>query len=371
MTFCSIQKLDSKTTLSLRGVGRVFDLKQIQSELEGLSFDSQTKLEVDGSELKAVDTAVLAAVLNRINSLGIAVNTLSFVNFRPEHLQLVKLIRDRYDFSKPDGVQKPLSVFQEIGKTTFDFFRALTAIFVFMGETTCAFGQLFRNPRLFRMKEFFVQLELGCVNAIPICALVTFLIGVVVAYLFAGQFEKYGAHIFIVDAVSLAMCRELSPIIIAIIVAGRSGSAYTAQIGTMKINEEIDAMTILGLSPQQVLVVPRVLALVVALPALVFVGNVVGILGGLFIADTQLGVTGATYLDRLQTVLTARHILAGLIKAPVFAVFIALIGCRLGLAVENNARSVGLNTTSTVVQSIVAVILLNAAFAIIFVNLGF
>lgn len=371
MSFCSLKKLDSKTILSLQGVGRVFDLKQIKNELKGLSFDIKNNLEIDGSELKEVDTAALAIILNHINASGISVNALSFVNFRPEHLQLIKLIRDRYDYSETLPDEERLSVFHGIGKATYDFFRALDAIFIFMGETTCALGRLILNPRLFRKKEFFVQLELGCVNAIPICAMVTFLIGVVVAYLFAGQFEKYGAHVFIVDAVSLAMCRELSPIIIAIIVAGRSGSAYTAQIGTMKINEEIDAMKILGLSPPQVLVIPRVLALVVAVPILVFVGNVVGILGGLLIADLQLGVTGATYLDRLQSVLTPRHIIAGLIKAPVFAIFIALIGCRLGLSVENNARSVGLNTTSTVVQSIVAVILLNAAFAIIFVHLGF
>jgi phospholipid/cholesterol/gamma-HCH transport system permease protein len=137
----------------------------------------------------------------------------------------------------------------------------------------------------------------------------------------------------------------------------------------MKINEEIDAMKTLGLSPMQVLVIPRMLALMLSLPLLVFIGDVAGILGSMVIADLRLGITGVTFLDRLHAVLPVRSFMVGMIKAPVFAAFIAIIGCQLGLAVENNARSVGINTTATVVRSIVAVILLNAAFAIIFVEL--
>ena len=215
-----------------------------------------------------------------------------------------------------------------------------------------------------------MQLESGCIDAIPIVALVTFLIGIVISYLFGAQIEKYGGNIFIVDAAALAMCRELSPILVAIIVAGRSGSAFTAQIGTMKLNEEIDAMVTLGLSPMQVLVLPRVFALMLAMPLLVFVGDVVGICGSMLIADLRLGVTGVTFLERLQVVLPERAVYVGLGKAPVFAMFIAIIGCHLGMTVENNARSVGESTTATVVRSIVAVILLNAVFAIMFMEWG-
>ena len=156
----------------------------------------------------------------------------------------------------------------------------------------------------------------------------------------------------------------------AIIVAGRSGSAYTAQIGAMKLNEEVEALVTLGLQPMHVLVLPRIAALIVALPILVFVGDFVGIAGGMFIAEHKLGVTNATFLDRLQVAVPVRHFILGAIKAPVFAIFIAIIGCQMGLRAENNARSIGLATTSTVVQSIVSVILLDAAFAILFVELG-
>jgi phospholipid/cholesterol/gamma-HCH transport system permease protein len=201
-------------------------------------------------------------------------------------------------------------------------------------------------------------------------ALVTFLIGVVVAYLSAMQLQKYGANIFIVDGIGLTMARELSPVLVAIIVAGRSGSAFTAQIGAMKINEEIDALQALGLSPIHVLVLPRLIALILAMPLLTFVGDVIGIAGGALIANEMLGITPITFYERLQTVLPLKAYLVGLGKAPVFAAVIALIGCRMGFRVENTATSVGINTTSTVVQSIVSVILLDAAFAVIFQKLG-
>jgi phospholipid/cholesterol/gamma-HCH transport system permease protein len=220
------------------------------------------------------------------------------------------------------------------------------------------------------LKELFIQLEQCGLNAVPVVTLVMFLIGTVIAYLFAGQIEKYGANIFIVDGVTIAICRELSPVIVAIIVAGRSGSAFTAQLGTMKLNEEVDALFTLGLSRMRVLIIPRVTALFICLPILVAVGDLIGILGGIAVADFRLGVLPETFIQRMHEVLKIKHVMVGLIKAPIFAIFIAIIGCKMGLTVENNARSVGLNTTSTVVQSIVSVILLNAGFAVLFVELG-
>jgi phospholipid/cholesterol/gamma-HCH transport system permease protein len=220
-----------------------------------------------------------------------------------------------------------------------------------------------------RFKEVFQQLQHSLIFAIPIAALLTFLIGVVVAYLFSSQAVKYGGSIFIVDAVSIAMCRELSPILIAILVAGRSGSAFTAQIGTMKLNEEIDAMRVMGLRVMRVLVLPRVFALAIGMPLLVTIGSLAGIVGGMVVANFYLGITPNTFLDRMQSVLLIKHVYVGLVKAPIFAAFIACIGCYMGLTTEDNARSVGIHTTSTVVQSIVAVILLNAFFAVVLVEL--
>ena len=209
-----------------------------------------------------------------------------------------------------------------------------------------------------------MQIEQAGLNAIPVVSLVTLLIGVVVAYLLGLQAEKYGANIFVVDGVGIGATREFAPIIVAVIVAGRSGAAFTAQLGSMKLTEEIDALRTLGLDPWQVLVVPRVLALMLMLPLLVFVGDIASLLGAMAITSTMLDITPAGFLARLREALELRHVLVGLVKAPVFALVIAVIGTRMGMTVARDTRAVGAATTSTVVQSIVAVILIDAGFAV-------
>jgi phospholipid/cholesterol/gamma-HCH transport system permease protein len=209
-----------------------------------------------------------------------------------------------------------------------------------------------------------------CIDAIPIVALVNFLIGVVIAYVLGVQALRYGANVFVADGIALAMCRELSPILASVLVAGRSGAAFTAQIGTMKVEEEIDAISTLGLSPIQVLVIPRLVALMIALPLLVFVGDVAGIVGGMVVGSWQLDIAPQVFIDRVHGVLEMRHFVIGLAKAPVFAAFIAIIACRMGLLVARDARSLGENTTSTVVQCIVWVIVLDAAFAVALQHMG-
>jgi phospholipid/cholesterol/gamma-HCH transport system permease protein len=256
-----------------------------------------------------------------------------------------------------------------VGAAAINVWRLLKVHQAFVGSLALELLSLVRRPRLFRIKETVSQFETICLDAIPIVALVTFLIGVVFAYLLGLQAQRYGANIFVVDGVGLAVCRELSPLLVAVIVAGRSGAAFTAQIGTMKVQEEIDAISTLGLSPLQVLVIPRLAAITLALPLLVFVGDLAGIAGGMAISAWQLDVSAATFLDRLHSVLPMSAPVVGLVKAPVFAAFIAVIACRMGMMVARDARSVGINTTSTVVQSIVWVIILDAAFAVVFERL--
>jgi phospholipid/cholesterol/gamma-HCH transport system permease protein len=201
-------------------------------------------------------------------------------------------------------------------------------------------------------------------------ALVTFLIGMVLAYLFGMQAEKYGASIFVVDAVAIGATREIAPLLVAVIMAGRSGSAFTAQLGTMRLTEEIDALRTLGLSPMQVLVLPRLLASVFALPMLVFVGDVATLAGAMAISDPLLDISPLTFIGRVDSQLAFRHVAVGLAKASIFGAAIALIGCRAGLTVRRDAHSIGMKTTSTVVQGIVWVILLDALFAVLLQELG-
>jgi len=192
----------------------------------------------------------------------------------------------------------------------------------------------------------------------------------VIAYQGAAQLAKFGADIFIVDTVAISVVRELGPMITAIVIAGRSGSAYTAEIGAMKITEEISAMRTMGFDPYYFLVIPRLFALMITLPLLVFFADIFGILGGMFAAKMQLGLSVTQFVDRLYEVLDVKHYILGMIKAPVFAFVIATIGCYRGFKVSNNTESIGLHTTASVVNSIFVVIALDALFSVIYTGFG-
>jgi len=201
-------------------------------------------------------------------------------------------------------------------------------------------------------------------------ALTSFLIGVVVAYQGAVQLEKFGANIFIVDMIGISVTRELAPLITAIVVAGRSGSSYTAQIGVMKITEEIDAMQTMSFDPFRFLVLPRMIALMIALPLMIFFADIVGILGGMFISEIQLNLSFAEFIGRLQNVLDTKHLWIGIIKGPFFALLIAAVGCFRGFQVSYNTESIGRYTTISVVNAIFLVIACDALFSILFMELG-
>ena len=257
-----------------------------------------------------------------------------------------------------------------IGRRAIEVAHSVVGDVNFLGQTAVGLARSALHPQTVRIRELTAQFEQVCLNAIPVVALVTLLIGVVVAYLLGLQAEQFGANIFVVDGVGIGATREFAPIIVAVIVAGRSGAAFTAQLGSMRLTEETDAIRTLGLSPLDVLVLPRVIALMIAMPLLVFVGDVMSLIGAMMIAGPMLDITPTTFIARLRDSLDISHALVGLAKAPVFALVIAVIGCRMGMSVDRDTRAVGMATTSTVVQSIVAVILLDAAFAVFFQELG-
>ncbi|MCB0359902.1 MAG: MlaE family lipid ABC transporter permease subunit [Bdellovibrionales bacterium] len=369
--FVEVSRTASGLVVSLRGSWRLPHVRAISEQLEAaLPSSGLQSVRLDAASLEEVDTSGALAVLHQLSKRGADPGDIELANADSDHQAIFALVAKNLAPAKDSIRTKQWGVFERIGFSAFSIAGLAREILTFVGQTAVEACRTILHPRRLRVRELFVQLERVCVDAVPITALVTFLIGIVVAYLFSIQSEKYGANIFIVDAVALAMCRELSPIIVAIIVAGRSGSAFTAQIGAMKITEEIDALETLGLAPMRVLVMPRFFALVAAMPLLVFVGDVVSIYGAMLVADFRLDITLPTFIERLGTVLPVKSFLVGIVKAPVFAAFIAIIGCRMGLTVSRNARSLGMSTTSTVVQSVVSVILLNAAFAIIFTELG-
>lgn len=289
--------------------------------------------------------------------------------FQPRHLAMLHLVARHCAATAAQPAPPREGIRALTGRGTLAMWRHGVGLLDFIGRLSVELVALMGSPGRWRWREFGAQVREVFVGAIPIVAGMLFLLGVVFAYLLGDQAQQYGANIFVVDGLLAAILREISPVIVAVLVAGRSGAAITAQLGTMKVTEEIDAITTLGLSPLAVLVIPRILALVLALPLLVFIGDIAGIMGGMLVAQQQLDLSFAMFIDRMDDVLLLKTLLVGLFKAPVFAIFIALIACRMGLSVTRDARSVGANTTSTVVQSLVAIIILNAIFAVMFVKL--
>ena len=353
-------------TLRLSGDWRLSFLDRITAALSSLKLPR--KLTVDGSNIGMIDSAGALALLSYLESAG--QSNAPLTGFAANELRIVEQVRQRLEAARVPIEHKRERMLQMIGRRTIEISHGVLGDVNFLGATVAGLGHSVLRPHTVRLRELTVQFEQVCLNAIPVVALVTLLIGVVVAYLLGLQAEQFGANIFVVDGVGIGATREFAPIIVAVIVAGRSGAAFTAQLGAMKLTEETDAIRTLGLSPMDVLVLPRVIALMIAMPLLVFVGDLMSLTGAMMIANSMLDVTPTTFVARLRDTLDISHPLVGLAKAPVFALVIAVIGCRMGMSVDRDTRAVGMATTSTVVQSIVAVILLDAAFAVFFQELG-
>lgn len=256
-----------------------------------------------------------------------------------------------------------------IGAAALDLFRQVRLLLGFIGLALVTLVALLPHPRRWRFNALINQIEQTGLNALPIVALLTFLVGAVVAFMGATVLASFGAVARTVDLVAYAFMRELGVMLAAILLAGRTASAFTAQIGAMKANEEIDALRVQGMDPTEVLVLPRLLALVLTLPLLTFVAVASGLAGGAAVAVFALGIPGAHVLNIVQGV-PPHHFFLGMAKAPAFAVLIALIGCLEGFRVDGSAESVGTHTTASVVQAIFAVILVDAAAAMYFMEMG-
>ncbi|HNQ04255.1 MAG TPA: ABC transporter permease [Thiobacillaceae bacterium] len=349
--------------LRLAGDWRLSRLAELRAVLNGLPALDARCLRIQGSGLRALDSAAALLLIQGLRAHGVVWEEARLQDFAPRHLGLLALVDARMQAPEAPPAAR-MGWLTRLGGMAVGALDAGRGMLAFIGHVGQALGEILARPGRLRPRELFTQLEVVGLEALAIVGLMTFLVGMVFAHLLATQIEKFGANIFVVDGVALALTRELSPMLTAILVAGRSGAAFTAQIGAMKVTEELDAISTLGLSPYQVLVLPRLLAIVLVMPLLTFFGDLTGLLGSALIAAQQLDITFFTFFSRLKDVLSLKSVFFGLYKAPVFAVAIALIACRNGFAVSRDARSVGERTTATVVQSLVAVILINAAFAV-------
>ena len=271
---------------------------------------------------------------------------------------------------RPEQRSPALRILSELGEWVAEAGRTLVGLVGFLGAVLVAFATIIRWPRRFRLNAVIQRFDLVGVRALGIIGLMSFLSGIVVGQQGAVQLEQFGAEVYTVNLIGRITVRELGTLMTAIMVAGRSGSAFAAQIGTMKITEEVDAMRTIGVSPIEALVVPRMLAAVIMMPLLAFYAMLMSLLGGGMYVWADLGMPPLTYIQRLQEVTPITDLWVGLIKAPVFGFIIALAGCFQGMLVENNSEEVGMRTTAAVVQAIFLVIILDAVFAIFFSQVG-
>ena len=277
---------------------------------------------------------------------------------------------DRPARIRPDQRSAPLRTLDELGEWVSEAGSTFVGLLGFLGSVLVAFWAIIRRPKRLRVNAVVHRFDLVGVRALGIIGLMTFLIGIVVGQPGAVQLEQFGAEVYTINLIGRITVRELATLMTAIMVAGRSGSAFAAQIGTMKITEEIDAMRTIGVSPIEALVIPRMLASIIMMPLLAFWAMVMSLLGGGIFVWLVLEIPPLTYIQRLQEVIPITDLWIGLIKAPVFGFIIALTGCFQGMMVQGNSEEVGLRTTNAVVQSIFMVIVLDAVFAVFFSSIG-
>jgi len=282
----------------------------------------------------------------------------------------LELVQNTKHKSQPLPKEIKKNSIEVIGEIFYNYYSGFLAFMFFLGEVFLTTLSYLRSIKNIRYKEILFEMNESALKALGIIALTSFLIGLVIAYQSAFQLKIYGANIFIVDMLGISIFRELAPLMTAIVIAGRSGSAFTAQIGAMKITEELDAMRTMGFDPFLFLVLPRIIALMITMPLLIFVADIMGIFGGIIVSYIDLGISPSLFIDRLNEAVAPKHFFIGLIKGPFFAFLIASIGVYRGLMVKNDTQSIGFNTTKSVVESIFAVIVCDAIFSIIFTNLG-
>jgi phospholipid/cholesterol/gamma-HCH transport system permease protein len=369
-------RIDRQPRLAKLAVGghwTIGDAARLDPELRALDTGEAREVEIDGSAITRLDSAGAWLIVRTKRAIEDSGRRVSRFVMPELYVPLVHDL-DQTHTAPPVHIAEK-HTFEarliRIGKATIHAGKQGLGILGYLGRVTVETGEAIYSPRgNLRVAALVHQVEETGINALPIVGLLSFLIGIVLAYQAIDQLKQFGAETLTVNGLGIIILREMGVLMTSIIVAGRSGSAFTAQIGTMRVNEEIDAMQTMGLNTVDALVLPRMLGLVIALPLLTLYADIMGMVGGAIMCDFDLGMTIPVFLRQLQGAINVNTLMVGLIKAPVFAFIISLVGCYEGFQVERNAASVGMLTTRSVVESIFLVIVFDAGFSILFSVLG-
>ncbi len=322
-------------------------------------------LHFEMSEVESVDGGAMALLSQLRADLHRRGAASEFLGANPSVSEIIHLYRGDVAVG-PRKRRLPIRTLAQIGNATVHLFQEIQLVLAFFGQMLISAGRVLRHPRTANWRELLPTMERTGVDAVPIVILINFLVGFVMAFQGAVQLKQFGANIFVADLVGLSVTRELGPLMTAIILCGRSGAAFAAELGTMTVSEEIDALRTMGFGPMRFLVLPRSIALMLVAPVLTLIADVVGMIGGLFVGIASLDLTFAGYFYETQKALTLWDVFSGLIKSAVFALVVALIACQQGLATTGGAEGVGRRTTSAVVATLFALILVDAAFTLFF-----
>lgn len=353
--------------LHCEGHWDIHTISSIKTRIEKLNIPHQSQITLAGNKLETLDSAGALFLQQFVHKLQKNNHRIQLVDFKKVHQDVLDIIQEKeeyIDYSPPPPEKK--SVLYKLGEQTFLKLKQGLFLLKMLGSLSSIFLRACKNFKRFHIPSIIQTMFDTGVTALPIIGLLSFLIGVVLAYQMGLQLETYGANIFIAFLSGMAIFREFSPLITAIIVAGRTSSSFTAQIGSMKINEEIDALYTMGLSPIELLVLPRVLGLLIIFPLLIFWSVLFATLGAMFMSKFMLDVSHIDFLTRLQKSVGIHQFVLGLYKAPVFAVLIGIVGCVQGLMVQANADSIGKQTTKSVVQALFLIIVADAVYSIIY-----
>lgn len=356
-------------TLVLSGDWDLASLPAIQFALDSIDWPPSGNIIFDGRNISKIDSAgawLIAQTIKKLAALGLSVER---HEFPPAVTKLLDIINTELSHAAPLPTPKKQNPLEKVGRNTAQQLAEFKSYLTFIGKLTFEYLRLLPHPSRWRFNAMLNILYSAGYQGLPIIALLSFLIGVVLTYQMGLQLKTYGANIYIVDLLGLSILREFAPLITAIMVSGRTGSAFTASIGMMKLNQEVDALDTIGVTPGELLILPRIIALFIALPLLTMWSVIFGIIGGLVMSNSMLGITWYDFLHRFPQVVPLKTLLLGLGKTPVFALIISSIGCYQGMQVKNSAESVGTNTTRSVVLAIFFIIVADALFSIVFSKL--